>query len=336
MKKIIITGGCGFIGSYLVHSALKRKFRVLNIDKISYASRNLNIKHKNYTLVKADLINTKKLEKIFNKFKPDFIINCAAESHVDRSIDNPDIFFQSNLLGTLNLLNETIKIKKKIRFLQVSTDEVFGSLKFNKMKFNENSNYKPNSPYSASKASADHLVRAYGETFGLNYVITNCSNNFGPFQYPEKLIPVVIKNLINKSKIPIYGNGKNIRDWIYVQDHVDAIFKCLLNGKKNNTYLIGSDNELSNIELVKIICKRYKKITNDNFNYLKLISYIKDRQGHDLRYAINAKKIKNQLGWKPKNKFQISLDKTIKFYIDNRNFIKKFYTRDTWLKKKYA
>jgi len=335
MKKIIITGGCGFIGSYLVTEALKKKFKVINIDKISYASRKVRISDKNYQFIKLDLIDEKKIFKVIKEFSPDFIVNCAAESHVDRSIDNPGIFFQSNVIGTLNLLKVAIKLKK-VRFLQISTDEVFGSLRLNEKKFTENSPYKPNSPYSASKASADHLVRSFGETYGMDYIITNCSNNFGPYQYPEKLIPVVIKSLLNKTKIPIYGNGTNIRDWIFVEDHVQAIFKCMLKGKKQNTYLVGSNKELTNLQLVKLLCKEFKILTKEQYNFEDLIDYVQDRKGHDLRYAINAKKIKSKINWTPANDFRQSLIKTIKFYIENKKFIEDFYSNDSWLKKKYA
>lgn len=324
MKKVIITGGCGFIGSHLIYRALKKKYFVINLDKLSYASQKMKIKNKNYKFFKLDLKNEKKLNYIFKKFEPDIVINCAAESHVDNSIKGPKVFYESNLIGTVNLLNNSIQSKKDIKFLQVSTDEVFGSLRFNKSKFTENSRYNPRSPYSSSKAAADHAVRAYGETYKLKYFITNCSNNYGPYQYPEKLIPLVITNCINKKMIPVYGNGKNVRDWIHVNDHVNAIFAVLEKSKPFESYLIGANNEISNIQLVKLICDKYKKLKNDSFDYKKLIKFVTDRKGHDLRYAISSKKIKKKLGWVSKIKFQDGIEKTIKFYIKNQN-LKKIY-----------
>ena len=319
MKKILLTGGCGFIGSYLLKTGIKKKYKILNVDKLSYASKKQNIKNKNYSFKKIDLCDKKKLAVAFKKFNPDIIINCAAESHVDRSIINPLIFFNSNLIGTVNLLELSIKSKKKIHFIQISTDEVFGSLKFNKSKFNENSKYLPNSPYSASKASADHAVRSFGETYKLHYNITNCSNNYGPYQYKEKLIPVIIRSCLFKENIPIYGKGINIRDWIFVQDHVDAIFKVIKFGKKNETYLIGSNNEFNNLQIAKYICDYFTKLKKFNFDYRKLIKFVNDRKGHDLRYAIDSSKIKKNLSWKPKIEFKKGLDLTIKHYIKEFN-----------------
>jgi len=335
MKKLLIAGGCGFVGSCLVKLALKKKYKILNIDKLNYASRKLKISNKNYSFKKVNLGDVKKLEKIFNNFKPNYVINCAAESHVDRSIESPKVFFDSNTIGTVNLLYESIKYKN-LRFLQISTDEVFGSLSKKQKKFDEKSKYKPNSPYSASKAAADHAVRSFGETYNLDYIITNSSNNFGPFQYPEKLIPVVINSLMNKAKIPIYGKGLNFRDWIYVEDHVDAILLCLEKGKSKNTYLIGANTELTNLELVKQIIKEYQKITKERENLNKLISFVEDRKSHDFRYAINNNKIRKTLKWRTKNNFRDNLIQTIKFYIKNKHIIKHFYSNDAWLKRKYT
>jgi dTDP-glucose 4,6-dehydratase len=322
MKKILITGGNGFIGSYLVNYCLKKKYKVLNIDKLSSVSQKLIIKDKNYRFIKNNLLNLKQLKRIILNFNPNFIINCSAESHVDRSIINPSYFIENNIIGTSNIL-EIIK-NTKIRFLQVSTDEVFGSLNLNQKKFKEDNCYDPRSPYSASKAACDHLVRSFGETFGIDYVITNCSNNYGPFQFPEKLIPVIIKNCILKEPIPIYGDGKNIRDWIYVEDHVRGILKVLIYGKKSNTYLIGSNNEISNIDLTYKICKIYDEIIK-NQNSKKLIKFVKDRKGHDFRYAINSKKIRTKLNWKPKISFKDGLTKTVRFYSENFDKLKKIF-----------
>lgn len=333
-KKIIVTGGNGFIGSHLIFTLLKKKFKVLNIDKISYCSRKLSINDKNYKFIKCDITNQRNISSIFNQFKPDIILNLAAESHVDRSIESPKKFFETNLIGTINLLNEIIK-NKKIRIVHISTDEVFGSLNFNDKAFNEKSFYNPQSPYSASKAASDHAVRAYGNTFNIDYIITNCSNNYGPYQYPEKFIPVIIKNLNNNKKIPIYGSGRNIRDWIHVQDHVDAILLCMLKGKSKNTYLIGSDNEISNINLTKKIINLFNKFAGTKHKFSDKIKFIKDRKGHDLRYAINSAKIKKKLKWKSKISFDDGLRETVKFYCNNKKNLNEIFNKDNWLKKKY-
>lgn len=323
MKKLLLTGGQGFIGSHLLKKLIK-KYKVLNIDKLSYASQRPQSKLKNCKLLKIDLKNYIKLEKAFNNFNPDIVVNCAAESHVDNSIKKPMNFIESNIIGTFNLLELSRMSKKKIKFLQVSTDEVFGSLTKKEKKFDELNSYKPKSPYSATKASADHLVRSYGNTFDLNYLITNCSNNYGPYQYPEKLIPVIIFSCIKKEKIPIYGNGKNIRDWIYVEDHVDGIIKVLEKSKPKNTYLIGGNCEKNNLQIANQICKYFNKI-DKNFDYRKLIEFIEDRKGHDFRYAINFNKIKKDFNWKPKNDFENGLIKTIKFYLKNYKRMHKLF-----------
>lgn len=316
MKKIIITGGLGFIGSHLVKLFLNSGYQVLNIDKISYASiKNINFKSKNYFFKKIDISNFSKLYKAVKTFDPEYIINCAAESHVDRSIVGPKVFIESNIVGTFNVLETINKLNRKIRLLQVSTDEVYGSLKIKEKKFTEKSKYDPKSPYSASKASSDHLVRAYGNTYNLDYIITNCSNNFGPFQNPEKFIPTVILSCLKKNRIPVYGNGKNIREWIFVEDHCRGIKLSLEKGKKSSTYLIGSKNEFNNIEIVRKICNLFK--SKDNFNYEKLIDYVDDRKGHDFRYAINYSKISKQLNFSNKVSFNLGLKKTIDFYVKN-------------------
>jgi len=334
MKTLLVTGGCGFIGSFIIFEALKKKFKVINIDKISYCSRKLKIKNKNYKFIKADILSSRSIKKIFLKYNPNFIINAAAETHVDRSIENPKKFFKNNLLGTINLLNESIKYKN-LRFVQISTDEVFGSLKSKTAKFNENSKYQPNSPYSSSKAASDFAVRSYGKTYNLDYIITHSSNNFGPYQYPEKLIPLIIHRLIEKKNLPIYGKGENIRDWIYVKDHAQAIIKLLKKGKSQNSYTIGSNNEISNIKLINKLIKIYSNLKGDSYNYKNLITFIKDRPGHDFRYAINNKKIKSNINWSPKLSFNKALNKTLNFYVKNTKNLSKYFYNDKWLKKKY-
>ncbi len=324
MKKLVVTGGCGFIGSYLVNKFLSKNFKVLNIDKLSKQSHKIEIKNKNYFFKKCDLLNQKKIQKILTDFSPNYIINAAAESHVDRSINSPKYFFENNLNSTLNLLEFIRYAKKKIELIQISTDEVFGSLKSDDLKFNLNSKYYPNSPYSASKASSDHAVRCYGETFGISYKITYCSNNYGPFQHTEKFIPLIINSCIQRKSIPIYGNGKNIRDWIYVTDHAEAIYQVVKKGKNRNVYLVGSNNEYENIEIAKKICEIFDKLYKTK-NSKKLISFIKDRKGHDFRYAINNHKICKDTDWKPRIKFDVGLIHTVKFYFNNYKNLKKIF-----------
>lgn len=324
-KKILITGGNGFIGSYLIKKFLSKNFKVLNVDKLSKQSQNLIIKDKNYQFKKCDLLNFNKLFKILDEFSPNTIINAAAESHVDRSINLPKKFFENNLMSTLNLLEFIRKSKKKINFIHISTDEVFGSLKDKEKKFSNDSKYNPRSPYSASKAASDHAVRSYGETFGISFKITNCSNNFGPYQYPEKLIPLVITKCIQRLEIPIYGNGKNIRDWIHVKDHVDAIYKIYKIGKNGKTYLIGSNNELTNLDITHKICEIFDDLYNTK-NSKNLIKFVKDRKGHDFRYAIDNSQIFRELKWKPSIDFETGLKDTIKFYYKNFKNLKKIYT----------
>lgn len=316
MKKVVITGGCGFIGSYLVKNCLSRNYKVLNIDILSYAGSNKIITDKNYQFKKVDIRNKTKINDILKKFKPDFIINCAAETHVDRSIDMPLKFFDTNLFGTLNLLQSVLKNNLKTKFIQISTDEVFGSIK--KGKFNENTNYMPKSPYSASKASADHLVRSFGNTYKINYVITNCSNNYGPGQYPEKLIPLTILNCIRKKNINVYGSGKNIRDWIYVNDHAKAVIDCMSKAKRNKTYLIGASQEKTNIDIVKQICDYFQKNENNKFNYKSLIKFVKDRKGHDFKYFSRGLKIKKIINLKTTNLNQ-GIKKTVLWYMKKNN-----------------
>lgn len=312
IKKIIVTGGCGFIGSHLIDNLLEKKYIVLNIDSLTYASVKRNFKNKNYSFLKSEIQN-KKISNKIRQFDPDIIINCAAESHVDRSINDPSKFLESNIFGTFNLLEIIRKTNKKIIFYQISTDEVFGSLNLSENKFSETSNYSPKSPYSASKASADHLVRSYANTYKLKYLISNCSNNYGTRQNYEKFIPTIILSCLKKKKIPVYGKGNNIRDWISVHDHVNAIIKIFESKRLNQTYLIGSNNEISNLVLVKTICNYFNK-NYKNFNYNNLIEFVPDRKGHDFRYAINNRKILKELKWKPIHNLNRDLPELIEYY----------------------
>ena len=327
MTTIIITGGSGFIGNSLVKHFIKLNYKVINIDKLTYASKKnlkyINIKAKNYFFFKKNILDINFLNNIFKKYKPDYIINCAAETHVDNSILSPMEFIKSNIEGTFSLLEATryfSKNKKKILFIQVSTDEVYGDLK-NKSASKEYNLILPSSPYSASKASADLLVSAWSRTYGLNYIITRSCNNYGPLQHSEKLIPVILKSLLKKKKIPIYGDGKQSREWIYVEDNAEAIVKIIEKGLINQIYNIGSKNNCTNIDLVKKICNLYDELTN-NKNSQKLISFVNDRPGHDFRYSLNTKKIYNHLGWKSKFSLKEGLKKTIKWYLDNKSFLK--------------
>ena len=335
--RILVTGGCGFIGSHLVKKLLKNKKNiVLNLDSIAKYSSNESLNeillNKNYKFKKCDINNFKKLKQIIFEFKPKIIFHLAAESHVDRSIESSLSFIKTNILGTFNLLEISRvyleKYKKlKFKFIHISTDEVYGELKQNEKKFVENSPYLPNSPYSASKASSDHLVRAWNKTYKLPTIITNCSNNYGPWQFPEKLIPLIIYKLINKKNLPVYGNGKNIRDWIYVEDHVRALIIISQKGKIGQKYNIGSNYEISNINLVKRICKIFDSIYPKNIPHSKLIKFVKDRKGHDFRYAINSNKLDKKLKFKSKYQFNKNLNLTIHWYLNNYKWLHKKISR---------
>ena len=323
MKKVIVTGGAGFIGSNLVKYLLKKKYFVINIDKLSYSANPYNLKNlyksKNYTFFKADLNNKKKIVKILKRYKPEGIFNLAAETHVDRSIDKPKNFIFSNILGTYNLLEAIVSYKKKIKLIHVSTDEVYGDLI--KGRSDEKFPYNPSSPYSSSKASADHLIKAYVRTYKIQAIVTNCCNNYGPNQFPEKLIPKLIFNIINNRALPIYAKGKNSREWMHVQDHCDALLLIYLKGKVGESYNIGSSMNLKNIDIAKKLIKIAKNKTL-KINKKVKIKFVKDRPGHDFRYALNNKKILNELGWKSKIPFRSGLSKTLDWYLNNKIFFK--------------
>ena len=315
MEKIIITGGLGFIGSNLIN-ILKDKYFIINIDKVSYASNfnNIDSNIKNYKFYKQDINNKVFIKNILKKYTPSIIFNLAAETHVDRSIDGPKQFIESNILGVFNLLESIRNYSKKIKLIHISTDEVYGDIKKN-YKSKEEDAYNPSSPYSASKASGDFLIKSYIRTYKIPAIITNCCNNFGPNQYPEKLIPTIIYNILNKKPIPIYGKGENVREWIYVKDHCDAIVKIAEKGICGENYNIGSGTVLNNIQIAKKIISTFKKITFSE-NIESKIHLVKDRPGHDMRYCLDSSKIKNKLKWKFKSSFDQRIDETIIWYIN--------------------
>jgi len=330
-KSIVITGGAGFIGSHVVRLFVTTypDYHIINVDALTYAGNLENLKdiekHPNYTFVKANICDAEAIQKIFNEYQPEGIIHLAAESHVDRSIKDPNAFIQTNVMGTANLLNAARTLWNGAfegkRFYHVSTDEVYGSLGETGF-FLETTAYDPQSPYSASKAASDHLVRAYGNTYGLPFVITNCSNNYGPNHFPEKLIPLFINNIRNNKPLPVYGDGKYTRDWLYVVDHARAIDLVFHKGKNGETYNIGGFNEWQNIDLVKLLCQQMDaKLGRPSGNSEQLITYIKDRPGHDRRYAIDAHKINNELGWYPSVTFEEGLSKTIDWYLENEEWL---------------
>ena len=332
---IIITGGAGFIGSHVVRLFVNKypEYHIINVDKLTYAGNLANLKDiedkPNYTFAKADICDFDKMRELMAQYAVDGIIHLAAESHVDRSIKDPFTFARTNVLGTLSLLqaaktyweNRPEGYEGK-RFYHISTDEVYGALQFDGTLFTEQTKYDPHSPYSASKASSDHFVRAFHDTYGMPTIVTNCSNNYGPYQFPEKLIPLFINNIRHRKPLPVYGKGENVRDWLYVEDHARAIDLIFHKGKVADTYNIGGFNEWKNIDLIKVIIKTVDRLLGHPEGYsLDLITYVTDRQGHDLRYAIDSTKLKRELGWEPSLQFEEGIEKTVKWYLENEAWL---------------
>ena len=331
-RNILITGGAGFIGSHVVRLFVTKypEYHIINLDKLTYAGNLANLadieQQSNYTFVKADICDFEKILELFRQYCIDGVIHLAAESHVDRSIKDPYTFAQTNVMGTLSLL-QAAKVSwdgqyDGKRFYHISTDEVYGALKFDGTFFTETTKYDPHSPYSASKASSDHFVRAFHDTFGMPTLVTNCSNNYGPYQFPEKLIPLFINNIRHNKPLPVYGKGENVRDWLYVVDHARAIDLIFHNGKVAETYNIGGFNEWKNIDLIRVLIKTVDRLLGRPEGASeKLITYVTDRAGHDLRYAIDSTKLKNELGWEPSLQFEEGIEKTVKWYLDNQEWL---------------
>jgi len=352
LKNILVTGGAGFIGSNFIHYLFEKTTfggKIINIDKLTYSGNLGNLQEidsqfgrERYFFEKVDIIDFEKIKNIFKKYYIDTVVNFDAESHVDRSIYGPQAFMQTNIMGTFNLLEAARecwreKERGEILFHHISTDEVYGSAEKGKY-FLENTTYQPNGSYSASKASSDHLVRAYNKTYELPITISNCSNNYGPYQFPEKLVPLMILNIIEEKPLPVYGDGKNVRDWLYVEDHCSAIWKILNKGRAGETYNIGGENEYENIKLVHFLCEKIADIKGKERNYFKkLIKYVKDRPGHDRRYAINCDKIKQKLSWRQKFDFEEGLNMTIKWYMDNKSWVDRVRSGEyrKWMEKNY-
>jgi dTDP-glucose 4,6-dehydratase len=350
MLTVLVTGGAGFIGANFILLARKNEWlNIINLDKLTYASNLENLvqlqRDTNYNFVQGDIDNVELVSYLLNQYQPDAIINFAAETHVDRSIFSPQSFIQTNVVGTFNLLEATRfywqklsdEKRRQFRFLHISTDEVFGSLKAEDPAFREDTPYAPNSPYAASKAASDHFIRAYYHTYGLPTLTTNCSNNYGPLQFPEKLIPLTILNALDRKSIPIYGDGQNIRDWLYVIDHCEAIYLVLQHGKIGETYNVGGLNEQTNLTVVKKICAILDELVSKSNSYSDLMTFVADRPGHDRRYSIDCHKISSELGWRPKENFDSGLLKTVQWYLNNSAWVNQVRSGayQNWLKQNY-
>jgi dTDP-glucose 4,6-dehydratase len=348
MKNILVTGGCGFIGTNFIRYLLKESDfsgLVINVDKLTYAGNPENLFDierdfpERYIFVKVDICDRQGIARIFDDYEIDTVCHFAAESHVDRSIVSPDSFIQTNIVGTFNLLESAKSKQDRLQlFYHISTDEVFGSLGKEGV-FTEETPYRPNNPYSASKAASDHLVRAYYKTYGLPIIISNCSNNYGPYQFPEKLVPLVILNALEGKPLPVYGDGRYVRDWLYVRDHCIAIWELIKNGERGNMYNIGGNNEVENINLVEMICDILDGLQKlkDNKSRRELITFVKDRPGHDRRYAIDSTKLKRELGWSPEESLETGIHKTIKWYLDNQEWVSRVRSGEyrSWIMEHY-
>jgi len=354
MKTFFVTGGAGFIGSAVIrHLIQNTSHKVINVDKLTYAGNLSSLEsitdNDRYIFEQVDICNAREVQRLFEQYQPDYVMHLAAESHVDRSIDGPSEFIQTNIVGTYTLLeaarNYWVSLaaqeKANFRFHHISTDEVYGDLEGTTDLFTEETSYAPSSPYSASKASSDHLVRAWNRTYGLPVVVTNCSNNYGPYHFPEKLIPLVILNALDGKALPVYGDGLQIRDWLYVEDHARALVKVVTEGKVGETYNIGGHNEKTNIEVVKAICVILDELVPSRpcgiEQYADLITYVKDRPGHDVRYAIDAAKIERELNWLPEESFETGIRKTVEWYLANKSWVDNVKSGDyrDWVKKQY-
>jgi dTDP-glucose 4,6-dehydratase len=349
-RVLLVTGGAGFIGSNFVLEAVRRGHRVVNLDALTYAGNIDNLAsladNRAHTFVHGSILDGPMVAGLLDEHRPDAIVHFAAESHVDRSILGPAAFVDTNIMGTFTLLEAALKHARSLaeaersdfRFLHVSTDEVYGSLGPDEAAFHEETPYRPNSPYSASKAASDHLVRAYFHTFGLQVITTNCSNNYGPYQFPEKLIPLMIHNALNGKALPVYGDGQNVRDWLYVTDHCDAILTVLEKGTPGETYNVGGLNEQKNLDVVKTLCTILDELRPEGARHDRLITYVKDRPGHDKRYAIDCRKLQKELGWSPRESFETGIRKTVEWYLDNSDWVEKIVSGEyrEWIVGNYS